>query len=404
MTSSPRRPPTSWAGSRSSDRTSHTNASSTTPPTSAHCSRTGSRLTHGFTKSSQTHQGREDSPSSAYYDRSSTDTFDSSLDSDDNESQDSNEDHHRIPPLPLYRKAVTGPTVQPSNYRIFPELFPSLDKMYIRHDEYTSDGNMNLRVDTQLPHRPHRHVQLFHLRMYDLDDRVFSLRRYCRESGREVCRTKREYTAAASDGGRQALQRSVSSVFRSLGARPQFRRMSSSSTLFSFKNGPVGKRPDSGLSMRSEILDSPDEPEQKSKSVPTNAIKLMFTNYATIEVVRKGGGPAPKRYDFSWWGRKYSWKRIYNANLGTTSFHLIRDSQPEAFLANVVAEARSPNELTSDEMDGGWMPPCTMWFSQEPDAALAEVFVSTGLISLVDDCIRNRWDPKRGSRFPTLRR
>lgn len=402
MSSSPRRPPTAWASSRSSDRTNHLTASSTTAPISANSSRTGSRSTHGSSKSSQAHRDQKGCSSSGYYEKSSNETFDSSLDSDDSSSQDSNEDHHRIPPLPLYRKAILGPTVQPSNYKVFPELFPSLDKMYIRHDEYTSDGNMNLRVDTQLPHRPHRHVQLFHLRMYDLDGRVFSLRRYCRESGREVCRTKREYTPAASDGGRQSLQRSVSSVFRSLGARPQFRRVGSNSTLFNFKSGNIGKRPESGLSIRSEILESADEPEPKSKSVPTNTVKLMFTNYATVELMRKGAAPTPKRYDFSWWGRKYSWKRIYNVNLGTTSFHLIRDGQPESFLANVVAEARSPNELTSDEMDGGWMPPCTMWFSQELDAAIAEVFVATGLVSLVDDCIRDRWDLKKGARFPAL--
>jgi hypothetical protein len=130
--------------------------------------------------------------------------------------------------------------------------------------------------------------------------------------------------------------------------------------------------------MRSEkhngsiLLDSCDEPGQKTKTMPTNTIKLMFTNYASIDVIRRGSGPSPKRYDFSWWGGKYSWKRIHNTNLGTTSFHLIRDGQPESFLANIVAEVRSPNELTSDEMDGGWMPPCTMWFNRELDAALAE--------------------------------
>lgn len=362
-----------WASGCSSEETSRRNPSSATPATSAHSSRIKSQLTQHLPKSSQAQQEQEEAlSSSSQYPGSSTDTFDSSLDSDDGESQDSNDDHHRIPRLPLYRKAVIGPTVQPSNYKVFPELFPSLDKMYIRHDEYTSDGNMNLRVDIQLPHRPQKQAQLFHLRMYDLDDRVFSLRRYCRESGREVCRTKREYTPAASSGGRHSLQRSVSSVFRSLGARPQFRRTSSSSSLFNFKASPGSKRPDSSLSMRSEILRPRHEPEQKSRSSPTNSIKLMFTNYAIIELIRKGGGPTPKRYEFSWWGASYAWKRIQNTNLGTTSFHLVHDGKPDAFLANIVAEARSPNELICEETDGGWMPPCTMWFSRELDATIAE--------------------------------
>lgn len=267
--------------------------------------------------------------------------------------------------------------MQSSNYRVFPELFPSLDRMFIRHDEFTSDGNMNLRVDTQLPHRPQRMVQLFHLRMYDLDSRVFSLRRYCRDSGREVCRSKREYSTSSSEG-RQALQRSVSSVFKSLGGRPQFRRQGSSSTLFSLKSSHSDKRPDSSLSMRSRLNDDqlPASPchrrDAKIREFPTNSIKLMFTNYASVEVLRRGGGPVPKRYDFDWWGGRYSWKRSYNENLNITSFHLVCDGRHDLFLANIIPEARSPNELRSDEADGGWMPPCTMWFSGELEATLAE--------------------------------
>ena len=312
-----------------------------------------------------------------YLESSSTDTFDSSLDSDGESSDDGYRDRSQIPPLPVYRKAILGPTVQPSNYRVFPELFPSLDRMLIRHDEFTSDGNMNLRVDTQLPHRPQRMVQLFHLRMYDLDARIFSLRRYCRDSGREVCRSKREYSTSSSEG-RQALQRSVSSVFKSLGARHQFRRQGSTSTLFSLKSSHSDKRPGSSLSMRSRKNDdhppasSGPERETKTRETPTSTIKLMFTNYASVEVLRRGGASAPKRYDFEWWGRRYSWKRSYNENLNTTSFHLVCDGQHDIFLANIIPEARSPNEITSDDIDGGWLPPCAMWFSHELEATLAE--------------------------------
>lgn len=348
----------------------------------------------------------------AYYESSSADTFDSALDeSEETSSTDSFlDDDSRIPPLPVYRKAILGPTVQPSNYRVFPELFPSMDKLFIRHDEYTSDGNMNLRVDAQLPHRPQRAMQLFHLRMYDLDTRVFSLRRYCRDSGREVCRSKREYRipgVVGSSERRHSFQNSVSNVFKSLGSRPQFRRATSSSTLFSFKSGhSAGKRPDSSLSMRSSKHDDflPATENQKAKPTPTNTIKLMFTNYASVEVMKKGGGSGPgssgpKRYEFEWWGRRYTWKRVRSAELGITSLHLTCEGMaPDVFLANIVPEARSPNEMTCDELDGGWMPPCTMWFSQEVDAAVAEVYVATGLIALVDDCIRERWDVKKERR------
>ncbi|SPO05824.1 uncharacterized protein DNG_08511 [Cephalotrichum gorgonifer] len=393
---------------RSSGRSTSSYSSTSTAPTSVDSSRIPTRVPKGAPSSHKKPSGNAVSHPTTYYESSSRDTFDSTLDSDDESSDDSYGDDSRIPQLPVYRKAVLGPTVQPSNYRTFPDLFPSLDRMLIRHDEFTSDGNMNLRVDTQLPHRPQRIVQLFHLRMYDLDARIFSLRRYCRESGREVCRAKREYSSGTSEG-RKSLQRSVSSVFKSLGARPQFRRQNSTSTLFSSKSGHSDKRPDSSLSMRSRkhddyISTSPHaKHESKIKATPTDTIKLMFTNYATIEVMRRGGGSASKRYDFEWWGRRYSWRRIYNENLNTTSFHLVSDGRQDFFLGNIVPDVRSPNELTCDELDGGWMPPCTMWFSRELDATLAEVYVATGLIALVDDCIRQRWDPKKESRLSGLR-
>lgn len=364
-----------WVDRRHSARSTSSYSSTSTAPTSIHSSQTSER-TRDVPDSHK--KPSEDSAlhPTTYYETSSVDTFDSLLDSEEY-SDDDCASNSRIPPLPVYRKPILVPTVHPSNYKIYPELFPSLDKMFIRHDEFTSDGNMNLRVDTQLPHRPQRFVQLFHLRMYDLDARVFSLRRYCRDSGREVCRTKREYLTSSPEG-RQTLQRSVSSVFKSLGARHQLRRQRSTSTLFSHKSGHSDKRPVSSHSIRSGKHDdcstasSCAEREMKGTETPTNTIKLIFTNYASVQVQKRGGGPAPKRYVFEWWGQRYSWKRSYNANLDTTSFHLVRDGQDDFFLANIVPEARSPNEVVCDEMDGGWMPPCTMWFSRELDATLAE--------------------------------
>lgn len=361
---------------RHSARSTSSYSSTSTAPTSIH----SNQRSEGTREATNSHnKPSEDAAShpTAYYESTSTDTFDSLLDSEDGSSDDGCTVTSRIPPLPVYRKPILVPTVHPSNYKIYPELFPSLDRMFIRHDEFTPDGNMNLRVDTQLPHRPQRFVQLFHLRMYHLDARVFSLRRYCRESGREVCRTKREYSSSSSEG-RQTLQRSVSSVFKSLGTRHQFRRQHSTSSLASHESSHSDKRPDSSLSMRSgkrgdcSTASSCAERKPKDRKIPTNTIKLMFTNYASVQVQKKGGDLSPKRYEFEWWGQRYSWKRSYNANLGTASFHLICDGQNDSFLANIVPEARAPNEVVCDEMDGGWIPPCTMWFSRELDATSAE--------------------------------
>lgn len=361
---------------RGSGRSTSSRSSTSTAPTSIHSSRTPAHISKAPLDSRRKPFNDAVQPTVSFH-NSSTDTFNSSLDLDDESSDDDYRDDSRIPPLPVYRKAILGPTVQPSNYKVFPELFPTLNRMLIRHDEFTSDGNMNLRVDTQLPHRPQRMVQLFHLRMYDLNARIFSLRRYCRDSGREVCRSKREYSPNSTDS-RQKLQRSVSSVFKSLGTKHQFRRQGSSSTLFSHKSGHSDRRPDSSLSMRSGKNDGQFpvtacvDRESRRNEFPTNVTKLMFTNYASVEVLRRGGGSAPKRYDFEWWGQRYSWKRSYNENLNTTSFHLVSNGCHDVFLANIIPEPRSPSELTSDEMDGGWMPPCTMWFNSELEATLAE--------------------------------
>ncbi|PCD30722.1 hypothetical protein AU210_010395 [Fusarium oxysporum f. sp. radicis-cucumerinum] len=267
---------------------------------------------------------------------------------------------------------------------------------------------MNLRVDTVVPFGHTRRtlaVQLFHLRMHDLARREFSLRRYCRDSGREVCNSKRAYAPAPTStvaAARPALQRSMSSAMRTM-ATPFHRPTSSNSSIFKFGNGTNASTTSDNASVWSgshhtEKSDSPT-PKPKARMVPTNRIKLEFSNYARVDIARRGGR-TNKRYEFEWWGHTYAWKRVIDKNLNVVSFHLVRDGHG-APVAHIVPEMRSPNQILDDEMAGAWVTPCYIWISDSSiiDAItdVADVIIATGLISLVDDCIKERWQAKKPS-------
>ncbi|KAL8382556.1 hypothetical protein RB595_006369 [Gaeumannomyces hyphopodioides] len=400
------------------------------------------------------------SPGTCVHARDSVDTYASTSPSqanlvdeedDDVDSQRSN-GHDEIPPLPLYRHEVVEPNVRPTTPNEFAKLFPSLNRLSIRHDEFTSDGNMNLRVDTPVRSSRRRGAaQLFHLRMYDLARREFSLRRYCRDSGREVCNSKRRFAspaapasskkdgreAAASDSScssyssaatpaekrqeatRPSLPRAVSSAFKSFSSRPQSKRVRSSPAAATVAGI---KRPGSSGSSSSSDHEPPFWGAAAKKTatpatpaLPTNIIKLEFSNYARVEIERRGKSSSDsKRYDFEWWGHKYSWRRTTDKHTGAVSFHLVRDGGAAAkkgdstVVAHIVPETRSPIQVADDEEAGGWVPPCHMWINDESvlDAMtdVADVIVATGLIALVDDCIKERWQMPKMHRIPLTSR
>jgi hypothetical protein len=268
------------------------------------------------------------------------------------------------------------PNVRASTPQDFAKLFPSLNRLTIRHDEFTSDGNMNLRIDTVVTGRRRTAIQLFHLRMYDLAKREFSLRRYSRESGREVCNSKRKFIEPAAPRPKTAderptLKRSMSTALRTLsGGKPVLRRAKSGVS--------VPSRPGTGYStcdgddelyleeanLSRLSLDSRLVRGKAQRPLPTNTIKLEFSNYARVDVSRRGG-KGNKRYDFEWWGHRYSWKRSIDKQLGLVSFHLVRDGHAGAPVAHIVPETRSPSQVLADESAGGWVPPCFMWIADE---------------------------------------
>jgi hypothetical protein len=258
--------------------------------------------------------------------------------------------------MPLERDAI------PTTPRDFAELFPTGKRISIRHDDATIDGNMNLRVDTQVQEGDHRKQSytLFHLRMQDLRTREFSLRRYCRDSGREVCHSIRKYQKPPSE--RPVLQRASTALANLVKTDS---RPSTSSGL---------KRHDSGY--ESVVPGYVDEEEMEDVSrpkavgyskgralIPTNTLKLEFSNYAHLDVKRRGA-KSYKRYAFEYWGHDYSWKRIVkkerDSDHESVSYYLVRDDNDKEPLAHICPVRLSREEEYEEQARGGWIPPCYM--------------------------------------------
>lgn len=283
-----------------------------------------------------------------------------------------------------------------SNPRDFAQFFPSANRISIRHDDATIDGNMNLRLDTWIPtkHGKRRPMTLFHLRLLDLAQRDFSLRRYCRDSGREVCRSIRKFHEPQIEQ-KPSLQRSLSNAIAS------FRRRNTAQS----QGSPVLTRADSGYcSMNGD--DSrmdPSSPGSRAHKRPTNKIKLEFSNYAHIDVHRHGRGSS-KRYEFEYWGVKYSWQRRIkqDGDFTVVSFHLFRDGNTIPS-AHIVPDALTTWQAEEERDRGGWVPPCSLWL-KDPDIInyspdVSDVVVATGLMALVDDCIKRTWPSRRRRTF-----
>ena len=299
------------------------------------------------------------SPSCSAYDpRDSSSTYASTVPSEEDVAEDDAE--YQVPEHLEhdYRHEISTSHVAPSTPPEFAELFPSTRRLLIRHDDTTIDGNMNLRVDTSVSasHNRQRDVTLFHLRMHDLKSREFSLRRYCRESGREVCHSKRITKQAAP---RPGLQRSVSNVFSNLRGHHKVdsKHSGSSSGL---------KRHDSGYDSFEDDV-AAHAVSLKSKpdiSQPTNITKLEFSNYAQVDVARHGSSSS-KRYEFEYWGTTYNWRRHVkkDGDNRQASYHLINSTG--LAVAHIVPETLSTREAAIEQSKGGWIPPSTLWISDQ---------------------------------------
>lgn len=250
------------------------------------------------------------------------------------------------------------PTAYATTPSEFARYFPSTRRLRIRHDD-TIDGNMNLRVDTETHTRDERKVDLtlFHLRMHDLKSREFSLRRYCRDSGREICHSSRKYTKAASQR-RPTFQRSMSSALASLRYRA-----SDKSSVKSWKRHDSGYASMKGDGDAEATAEPPKRTPSKNLPIPTNTTMLEFANYAHIELKRRGA-KSSKRYEFDYWGTSYTWRRSVKKHTSSKeiSYHLFVPNSPTP-IAHIVPEPMSPFEVEEEERKGGWIPRSSMWLS-----------------------------------------
>jgi len=275
-------------------------------------------------------------------------------------SEEDFEDDALVYQEPYYEPEITEPRTTPATPEDFAHCFPTSRRLFIRHDDSSFDGNMNLQVYTEIPREGDRvDLTLFHLRMHDLKNREFSLRRYCRESGREVCHSSRKYTKPACN--RPATQRSMSSALSTLRGKSS----SKAATLESLK------RRDSGYASHSEedleverFMQSPKS-TSSSLPLPTNTTHLEFSNYAHVDVKRRGTGKS-KRYGFEYWGTEYAWRRVASKTHGRSqvAYHL-SDTRTAARVAHIVPDMMTTAESCHEVEKGGWVPPCSMYISDE---------------------------------------
>lgn len=255
---------------------------------------------------------------------------------------------------PVYHPDVTpGASLQPSTPGDFAVLFPSLNPFTIGHDNFGSDGNMNIVVDVPSPHidKLGGRIQLFHLKMVNLSTREFSLRRYSRDSGDEFSWSRRKYVELDT---RPILQRSFEQVIEKLGNRL---------TGHEFEPDIIDARDSlaatGGYSPWVSVdNDIGDIKEFKS----TDVIRLGFQNYSTVELEYVSSRKA-RSYQFSFWHRDYIWNWVVDQDL--ISLHLFEGRQRKNPVASIVPIASSPKQIQANEATGAWVPPCQMRFIED---------------------------------------
>jgi hypothetical protein len=188
--------------------------------------------------------------------------------------------------------------------------------------------------------------------MNDLRSRELSLRRYCRDSGREVCKTIRK----EKKKDRPTLTKSLSSAFSNVMKRndhvvPHMHHL---------------QRNDSGYEsvFAHPVEDdtehrNPEKGQPTLSTLPSNTIKFEFANYANVELKRQGTG-VNKGYKFEYWGHDYTWKRskCQNGQSEEISFQLLRKDKALP-LAHIVPVPLTKQQARDEAAKGGWIPPCS---------------------------------------------
>ncbi|KAJ5791474.1 uncharacterized protein N7518_008485 [Penicillium psychrosexuale] len=282
----------------------------------------------------------------------------------------------------------------PSTPSSFAPLFPSSRRLLIRHDDATVDGNMNLRVGTPVHLRDgsQRDVILFHLRMYDLLARKFSFRRYCRDSGREVCNSARREVVPAHER-RPALRTSWSSVFA--GLRPGSAGGHCPTDELKRQHSRLGGGYGHGDEVDKGRTEENEWEKEGKSALPIlgETILIEFSNYAHVELRRKGPG-STKKYEFEYWSTKYQWRREVRkeGDLHEVSYFLV-DTRNSKTIAHLVPDTLAPLEVVEEESKGGG---CHLLHCGSVILKFTRrCLMLPRIVALVDDCIRRRWHHER---------
>lgn len=372
-------------------------ATTTNDSSMSECDRSSQSTVPSSIPSLEQHGSMSSPTDSEIYDcgRASANTYCSTVPSFDEGIEEDDEAYGHYDYYDYYDKAPRSEAV-PATPAEFAELYPSIRRFQIRHDDASADGDMNIRVDTDLNERGGipKLITLFHLRMYDLQKREFSLRRYGRDCGREVAHTHQKKVDTPK---RPAIQRSVSKAFQSFrGKSEQERQMGI-------------QRQDSGYGSSLDEEEEGDNHSEKLRRKETeesskqcNAIAMEFSNYAHVCITRKGT-KTTRKYDFEYWGKNYSWKRLIRKNPATAedeiSYQLVNNNN-DNIVAVILPDPVSPMSINND-LNGEFVPPCSFYLKDSLSdpingpADVADVIMTTGLMALVDDCIKRRFRTRK---------
>lgn len=357
------------------------------------------------------------------------DPFDDSLPSPMVQKRDEYPSENSGYEIPPYEPPTTRTEPRASSPYNFAEYFPSQRNLLVRHDETTFDGNMNLRIDTEIQKDSHQvPITLFHVRMYDLKSRRFSIRRYERQSGREVCHTNPSEEETSSEetlseeemtfNHASAASRAYSSGYRRRTASVgSIRSHTSASSMKSVREEAdhadeedAGDDSKTTSKIEATILTTEvTTSKNKKPRLPTNTTRLVFSNYAKIDLSRRGRKKT-KRYDFEYWGVAYSWKRItsQDGNDQRFSFHLyMKEDISQTSIAHIIPQTLSREQVRAEAKDGGWIPPCSMRISDAKVLSavtdVADVIICTGVVALIDNCIKSYFAVERAGLKETKR-
>lgn len=272
--------------------------------------------------------------------------------------------------FPRERKRILEPDSSPSSSECFARLFPTTRRMMVQHDDSTSDGNVNLRLDTDAVTQAGRRVKvsLFHLKMQDIGERKFSLRRYWRGSGREVCSCRRKYVKPVPPKCRPSQ-----TDYPPIPTEPAARKHLASS-----QEDVESDSDDDELAESNKI----------NATVRTDAMTLEFSNYAQV-VLTPRSTDHRKQYDFEYWGEYYSWKRrpVRDGGEIIIAYELI-NLRTNRKVSSITPDALNQEVTEFEASQGAWIPACSMRIQEQNISDdLGDVVIATGLIALTDDCI-----------------